>query len=589
MNAALEFDEESGKDLKDYINVFKRRYKLFFIPAGVILALALIAAIVWPPTYQSEATILIEQQEIPQDFVRSTVTSLADQQIQEITARVMTLKTIMDLVERFELFDKGELERRSTTEIATEFRDEMMKLNVVSAEVVDPRTGRPTSATIAFELGFKHGNPGKSQKVTNELVNLYLNENLRLRTEKSTNTASFLQRESEQLSQQLRDFELALAEFKDENKASLPEYNQYNLSIIDRTERELLENSLRLKELEKNRLRLEGDLLQASPYAPTVLASGQQVLSDYDRLKALESDYRRKSAIYSEKHPDLVRLQRELNELKEKLGTTTSAEDLAKMLQDEQNILNELQDKYAADHPEVVAQQRVVAGLQQQLAQADQPKTSTEEVKPDNPSYIYLENQLKGVVTEINILEEKTGELRQKLARFEENIAKSPAVEKEYRILQRDYENTAQKYAEIKARLMEANLSKELEEGRQGQRFTLIQPPILPQDPVSPNRPALLIVGFILAVGVGVGVVLLAEALDPGVRGNRQLTEVLGRAPLVSIPYIKLEEEQSKDRKKLYYLLGGLVAAGLLGLLFIHVFFKPLDVIWFVLMRKLGL
>jgi uncharacterized protein involved in exopolysaccharide biosynthesis len=587
MNAPLEFEEESTKDLKDYINVFKRRYKLFFIPAGIILVLAIIAVVVWPPTYKSEATILIEQQEIPQDFVRSTVTSLADQQIQEITQRVMTLKTIMGLVEQYELFDKGELERRSTTEIAIEFRDEMMGLNVVSAEVVDPRTGRPTTATIAFSLSFKHGNAAKSQKIANELVNLYLNENLRLRTEKSANTSAFLKRESEQLAQQLQEYEQSLADFKDKNKSSLPEFYSYNLSIIDRTERELLDNSLRLKELEKRKLQLEGELLQSSRYAPTVLASGERVLGDYDRLKALESEYRRKSAVYNENHPDLIRLSRELEELKTKLGTSTSGEDMKRLLRTERDTLASLQDKYAADHPEVQAQQRIVADLEQQLNSA--PSKAVDEVVADNPAYIFLESQLKGTVTEINILKEKSTELKEKLNRHQDMIAKAPVVEQEYSVLQRGYQNTQQKYAEIKARLMEADLSRELEEGRQGQRFTLIQPPVLPEDPVSPNRPALLIVGFILAVGAGLGVVLLAEALDPGVRGSRQLADVLGAAPLISIPYIQLEEEQKSDRRKLYYLFAAAVVAGIVGLLIIHMFIKPLDVIWFVLMRKLGM
>ena len=584
MNMAVDFEEE-GKSLGEYLAVLKRRKKQLIIPALVTFVIVALIAVLWPPTYRSAATILIEEQEIPKDLVRSTITSYANQQIQVITQRTMTLKNIMSLVEKYQLYDEAELKRRPKTEIAKEFQDNV-NLDLVSAEVVDPRSGRPTEATIAFTLSYDHKNPAKAQKVANELVTLYLNENLKSRTEKSESTSSFLQSEAASLSQKLKDLESRLATFKEQNEGSLPELYQYNLSIIERTDREILENSLRFKELEKRKLQLEGEISQVSPYAPTVLATGERVLSDYDRLKALESDYRRKAAVYSDNHPDVSRLKREIDNLKATLGKGLNAEDQAKMIRDEQDRLAQLKQKYTGDHPKVTAQQRVIAQLKATPASTEKVD---ETIAADNPAYIILDTQLKATLGEMKMLEDKKAELQQKIEKFESHILRGPGVEKDYNAMRRDYENAQLKYREIKAKLMEAELAQNLEQGRKGERFTLIQPPVLPEKPVSPNRLAIIFVGLILSVAVGVGYIIVLEAMDPGIRGEKQLADVLGFQPLATVPYIQIDEEINTQGKTKYYIIGGLVASGFIALTVIHVFIKPLDVIWFVLLRKLGI
>ena len=46
---------------------------------------------------------------------------------------------------------------------------------------------------------------------------------------------------------------------------------------------------------------------------------------------------------------------------------------------------------------------------------------------------------------------------------------------------------------------------RELEKERKGEKFTLIDPAILPEEPVSPNRPAIIFLSLVLALGAGVG------------------------------------------------------------------------------------
>ncbi|MGI9288793.1 MAG: lipopolysaccharide biosynthesis protein, partial [Pseudomonadales bacterium] len=146
------------------------------------------------------------------------------------------------------------------------------------------------------------------------------------------------------------------------------------------------------------------------------------------------------------------------------------------------------------------------------------------------------------------------------------------------------------KYREIKAKQMEANLAKNLEQDRKGERFTLIDPAQRPIEPVSPNRIALLLVGLVLSVFGGLAAVAMLELMDASVRGEKALTEVLGGvAPISIIPYIENETDTDSQLKLQTRVKIALAVGAVVLLIFIHAFYKPLDVIWFILMNKLGL
>ena len=134
------------------------------MPAALLSIVAVLAAILLPAVYRAKATILIEQQEIPADFVRTTVTSFADQRIQIISQRVMTTRNLSAIIERYDLYP--EIRRRQSINAAVEEMREAIDLQMISADVVDPRTGRPQQATIAFSLAYENESPTLAQKVT---------------------------------------------------------------------------------------------------------------------------------------------------------------------------------------------------------------------------------------------------------------------------------------------------------------------------------------------------------------------------------------------------------------------------------------
>ena len=86
-------------DIGYYISILKSRKKYFIIPALVVLVVAILVARLLPAVYQSSSTILIEEQQIPQEFVRSTVTGFADQRIQSLTQQILSRVKLWEIVQ----------------------------------------------------------------------------------------------------------------------------------------------------------------------------------------------------------------------------------------------------------------------------------------------------------------------------------------------------------------------------------------------------------------------------------------------------------------------------------------------------------
>lgn len=570
--------EEDNIDFSGYVSAFKRRRFQFLIPAAIIFILSVFLALGLPATYRSTATILIEQQEIPRDLVRSTITSFASQQIQVITQRVMTVENVSTLVDKFELYrDEQGRTRLSSADLVDAFSDDI-DLDLVSADVIDPRSGRPTEATIAFTLSFDAPSARTAQRVAAELVDLYLAENLRVRSSMAAGTSAFLMAEADALNAELVLHEEKIARFKEINEGALPELYQFNLSVVERGERDLSDTTLRIQELEKREIELSAKLAQLDPSASMVTDSGETIVSDAERLRSLKAEYRKKSAIYHDNHPDLLRLRREIDTLSTTVsGPLDNRGDLAAELQVQRQQLADLKRAYQPDHPKVVNAERLVEELQDKLASLPAASTGSDEVVAGNPAYIFIDTQLKSARVERTRLFQKSAKLKANIKRHEDLIRRAPVVEKEYQALIRDYETAQIRYQEIKAKQREANVAVNLEKGEKGERFTIVEPPLLPSSPFSPNRPAIIFLGLVLSVGVGFGLVVLLESLDNSVRGERAVTNIMGMAPLVAIPYLENAEDRVLRLRERKIILMGAGATVLICLAYSHFFYRPLD------------
>ncbi len=581
--------EEQALGLTDYLAILRRRKWQMAIPAVLILAVSIGLAFGLPSIYQSEATILIEQQEVPTDLVRSTVTSYAGERIQFISQSVMTTENLSRIIDEYGLY-KQLREEMSMYSLVGALRDEI-RMEMISADVVDPRSGRPTTATIAFKLSFADRDPRIAQKITNELVSLYLGANLKRRTESAIQTSGFLSAEAEKLKQVVIDLEVRLATFKEKNIYTLPELQQLNIQLMERTEREQQDIDQQIRSLEERIIYLESELVQIDPHTQALTVDGKRILGPQERLHILKTELIGYQAKYATDHPTIVRLNKEIHGLEAEISNNDEHLQLQAQLKVLELEKTTLKQRYAEEHPDMKKLQRRIDSTRNAIAlakSASESAVGSQDMPANNPAYIQLKAQFAATNSELQSLRHTREQIKAKVTAIETRLVQGPQVERDYRNLTRDYENALLKYKEVRAKQLEAELAESLERENKGERFSLIEPPQVPEEPAKPNRLAILFVGFVLAFVGGLGSIAITEALSESIKSPKRLLAVAGVTPMVVIPYIETEEDRNKGVRAVRLMILSLVLVGLVALVLTHFMVMPLEVVWHALMRKLG-
>src|SRR5215472_1843240 len=478
--------------------VIRRRRRPLLLIVGSVLLLTLLVALFWPPRYTATGTILIEQQELPSDLVRSTVSSYASQRVQVISQRVMTTENLMTIIQRYGLYTR--LRRsRPREEVIKEMRHDT-KLEMISADVIDPRDGHPTKATIAFSIAYASPSAELASKVANELVSLYLQQNIETREQSSRDAAVFLTGESARLDKEIRALRARIADFKEKHEEELPELTQFNEQKATRIEEETRDTDSQLRALAQQVTYLDAQLAQINPTAQIYTSTGERVQSPEDRLKYVRSEYARLRAIYSPDHPDVKRLKREMEGLEAGAATDPGStrdegNDDRRQLEQARTQLASARQRYSPDHPDVVRLERLVASLGQRVsaapgpspaaspASADTPARRLPNPGADNPPYIQIQAQREAAVNQIAALHKKRNELEATLTGLERHLARTPTVERDYDAMLRDLDSAQIEYRQVRQKQNDAETAQNLETERKGERFTLIEPPFTPEQP----------------------------------------------------------------------------------------------------------
>lgn len=571
-----------------YGEMLKRRMPLALIIGLGLLLITVALTLGLPSVFKSRAVVLIEAQEIPQDLVRSLVTSFADQRIQVISQRVLTNSNLTSIITKYDLY--ADQRKHDPIERVLDQMRKDISVAPISADVVDPKQGRAVQATIAFELAYENKSPQLAQRVANEIVSLFLNENLKQRTETSKETLDFLTKESEKLRTNVADLESKLSKFKQGNVEKLPELTNLNLEMMNRTEQEVSQVDSQMRSLDQQRVYLESELAQQKPTTMLLSETGERILGPADRLRVLESEFVPIAARYGPNHPDVVAKRKEIESLRVQAGGGSGSDELALKLRKAQGEYAEASKKYSADHPDVKRLAREVDSLKSELTAANRaaPVAPVASKVPDNPAYIQLRARLDSTINDMGALRSQRTTLKAKLAQLEDRITKSPEVEREYRMLTRDYDNAQLKYREILAKRQEAELASNLESNQAGEKFTLIEPPVIPEEPAKPNRLAIGLLGALLSMAGTVGSGALAESLDTRVYGRTGVTRLLGVPPLAVIPKLETEASKAQRRSRWAMVVAALLAVVILVLLAIHFLVSPLDVLYFRGLRYFG-
>jgi uncharacterized protein involved in exopolysaccharide biosynthesis len=238
-------------------------------------------------------------------------------------------------------------------------------------------------------------------------------------------------------------------------------------------------------------------------------------------------------AQYDPSHPDLIALRRQIEMLKR--GGSTTGMTLRQQLANERAVLAEARQRYSEDHPDVRRITRNISALEARIAAGE---TADRSVAADSPIAIQLQAQLNATDTQIGALQTRSTELRARMNQLEERLSLAPQVEREYQTVTRDLASARAKYEELVKRRMDSEVSEAAIAGGRADKFRVVQAPSVPAVPAKPKRLALLMIGWVLACVIAVSITVAMEAMDQTVRGSRDVRDILGVTPLAAVPLI---------------------------------------------------
>jgi uncharacterized protein involved in exopolysaccharide biosynthesis len=542
--------EQEIKIVDEYRAILKR-YKYTMMAIIVIgLAISIIFAKSLPSIYKSTATILIEQKEIPDNIVQSMVTDYAEQRLQIINKKLMSSENLNNIINRLNLYQQEREEGWSGQSVVDLMRENISMEMIGGEQTLDPKTGKLIQPTVAFSLSFQSESPESAQQVANELVSLYLNENIKQRAKIVEGATSFLEQETNKLRDEVSSLEIKLAKFKEKNAANLPEDNKSSLDRLDRVDQQIVDANREITSLTESELYLNAQLMQLDPNIPVYSATGQRVYSAQDRLAALKAEYTALVAKYSGSHPDVVKMRKEIAALQKEVGGAVDTSEYQLKLKEKQTELALLLDRYSPEHPDVKKLNMEISNLKKEIEHPTKvERQNAQTTPPSNSAYIQLKAQLLATQAKLREMLKSREALKAKVLEYQEHIAKAPEVEREYQLLMRDYENATLKYREVKGKQMEAAMAEAMEKNTQGDEFSLLEPPLLPEDPDAPNRKAIAFLGLLASIMTAIGFAIVKESLHPVIYTPSRLASIIGMSTLVTIPYLESEQVLLKRQK----------------------------------------
>jgi succinoglycan biosynthesis transport protein ExoP len=576
---------EEVKGFADHFSAFKRRWKLALVVFVVIFSVGAAVTMSLPDVFRSSAFILIEESEIPEELLRSTVTTYTTLQVTKLNERILTIANLIKIIEKYGLYAK---QRESTpTELLAFKARESIAIEIQSRETVTP-SGAPRPVAVGFTVAFEDESPELAQQVASELAGRYLEENVKVRSEQTTETANYLEGEVSRLEDEIAELETGMAQFKRDNSETLPSLNALNMQMMTRLDTELLNIERNLTSLEESRIGIEAQLALVEPTMPTRLADGSMVMAPQDQLKALQTQLSVYQSRYSNDHPDVVRTKTDIKSIQIRFGLDVDLAETEGLLREARVKLASAEERYTSSHPDVVRLNKEVEELEATVADVGQRRLDGK-VDADNPAYIQLKSSLDRFDAEETAFVAERAELKRRMTDYESRLQQTPQVEKELASLTRVLSSTTNRYWVMRDKQFTAEIGETLETSAKGEQLILIEPARLPLKPFKPDRGAILALSFLFALVCGLGITQLADALDNSIRGAAAIINVQGVPPLVEVPYIRIEAENDQLRRLRKLGLAATPAVAIVTAIIVHFTVVPLDVIWIAALQRLGL
>ena len=507
MNGLADFD------ISRVLNSFYARKGLIICVSLVVFLLGIYAATLLPNVYQSSSLILITPQRVPSSFVTSTITTDLGERMQSIIQGILSRTQLDRIVREFDLYP-------STNSSAIEDRIERLRKTIK----IELRRNN------VFQLSFELDNPRKAQQVTGRLASLFIEQNLQIREQQAIGTKSFMTAEAERLRKELEEQETVVNQYKAAHRYELPDQLDSNLRTLEQLRREMEASNQRLTALQERKGILQKqtvesdilgmDLLGGSVTSP--MEDGGQNIKVQMRKKELESLLQR----YSNKHPDVIRIKKEIEALEAETRTAAPAKAIAGSIP---------------------------------------PPTG-------NPLKQVLQSQITDIESEIQTLQAQRGQIREQIGTLQARVDASPIRAIELSKISRGYDITLRKYQDLLSKSLESELSENMEKKQKGEQFQVLDAANFPLKPVRPNRPMIILIGLMVGLGGGFALAFVWDNLDRSFKQSDEINSYVNVPVLATLPALMTRSSVLEQRRSQGFLVLVSVGALLIGMVCLRTF-----------------
>ena len=501
-------------DMERYLDVARRRYPLFLISLFLGWIVVWGASWILPVRYKSSTQILVEQPSMPKDYVISNVNDDLQDRVQNITEQILSRTRLLHIIDHLNLYG-GSTSRHTPDEKVARMRSD------IEIELVrDPTTLKVT----AFKIDYTARSPRVAQRVTGELTNLFINENLEVRQQQSEDTTRFLQSQLEAARQSLAEQDAKIRVFKGQHVSDLPSQQASNLQILAGMQSQLENeqdalNTARQQQVYLQTLINQYRTLQSTSRggegASTGLPGGLPAIEkELDRLRSQLADL---SSRYTDRYPDVQKL-------KIQIANTEKMRD------------------------------QLIADLKGPPKGGSQPDSAARDLTdPSQTSpLLQLQGQLQANKTEISNREQAIAGLTAKVGEYQARLNDEPIREQQLADLTRGYDQSKASYDDLLKKENESKMATSMEEMQKGERFRMIDPPSLPLKPDFPNRLKFCAVG--IGVGLALGVLVAGgfEFIDGRLHSEAEIKALLPVKVISEIPHIATPADERKRKGRLW-------------------------------------
>lgn len=490
--------QQQKKELKKIADLILR-WKIFIIGCLFIaLTGGLFIYLKTDKVYQSNSLIVYQQQKITTSKMSPDETRRIEEMVSTVSQQVTSRKNLEEIILKFDLYP--ELRRNVPIEdVISLMRDHHIEIK--------SQLGK----SDVFSVSYKWTNPRKVVLVTNALASQFIEENLRVREERVTETATYVSDELKMAQEALDKKEKIMRDYKLQHYNEMPEQRESNME--------------RLSALQKGNQEM--------------MANAQAL--EYTKLLVLEQ----------------ISLRKGSQGIGDELSGKDSLEgglqlDGAMNLQRAEELLLELLTKYTENHPKVkMLKARIKQLKEAQQAGLDDSGTATDDTGTDfesDPQLQSLKTQLKEINFKLDHIEEERKKLIDQIAVYKKWVETTPIIEAEWSALTRDYEQLRKHYEFLLANSIAAESAETLERHQKGSQFKIVDPAFLPEKPLQPNFRKIMVFAVALGLGMGFMISVVITFFDSSFRTVEDLEAYLDVPVLCSVPLISLAEEQRKTK-----------------------------------------